>query len=121
MIKIKILEWDGSFDELKEILKSGMKLEVLEKDNDGSYSVSGEKKENFRTGRPPRIDKEEVKNLQKMGLTHKKIAEKLGCSRGYVTALLNKKDIADEATSEEIIDEKTKQELREMLRKSYGA
>ena len=101
MIKIKILEWDGSFDELKEILKSGMKLEVLEKDNDGTYSVSGEKKENFRTGRPPRIDKEEVKNLQKMGLTHKKI------------------DTVDEGTLGDIIDEKTRQELRELLRKSY--
>lgn len=38
-----------------------------------------------------------------------------------MSSSLNKKDIAAEVTLEEIIDEKTRQEHREMLRKLYGA
>lgn len=91
MIGLDVQIWYGSEEELRSILSKGMDIEFWGKAGDNFFHVLGRKKANFRTGRKVRIDKQEVQSLRQAGFTHKKIAEKLNCSRGYVTKILNDK------------------------------
>lgn len=118
MIELYRVSWYESMEDLKDILKNGIEIKEMEHAGVGRYRIIGNKMRNFRTGRKPYLDKDEIRRLSESGLKHREIAEKMHCSRGYVTKVLNEKDIEKKSDHEDVLDEETRKELRELLKQS---
>lgn len=87
MSKIHITGWEGTAEELMELLQNGMTVTTMETEDDG-FSVNFTEK---KVGRPAKISKEEILKLRAAGKSYGEIASSLGCSRAYAIRICRQK------------------------------
>lgn len=87
MKRISVYGYDGSLDELKQELSFGLAVEKVTAIPSGKGGMYVDYEEKRKGGKPPKLDKDRIKELRAAGLSYQEVAKVVGCSKTYVIAV----------------------------------
>lgn len=100
-MKISVYGWHGSMDELVSQLRKGLNVQSATEMNSGKGGIKIEFEERIITGRPAKIDKEQVILMREnTTLSYREIARHLNCSKASVIKIW--KDYQKEQENEQL-------------------
>lgn len=89
-MKIRIYDYEGTNEELQQLLTRGLMVQNVCKVPKGK-GVYVEYEEKPKGGKPMKYDKEMIKELRKSQLSYGEIAKAIGCSKTYVINVCKEK------------------------------